>query len=483
MHRGVAGAAGGGVRAMSCDLLLAGATVVLPGAAEPVACDIAVADGRIAALLAPGTDVPARERVSLKGLVVLPGAIDAHLHLGHGKDISRPRVPGDADQETAAAAAGGITCFIPYLMATEPFGTLLGDVIAVTEAGARIDFGYHPIISTEVQLSEVAACIRDWGAPSFKIFMNNRGGEGKRLGLPDIDDGFLLRLCEAAAAHGGMVCPHPETIEMAWVLRERVMRDDPEGTGGLASWNATRPPFVEADAVQRAAYVARTAGAPLYVVHTSSAEALDAALRQRAAGATVFIETCPHYLTHDITWPGGVTGKINPPLREATDREALWRGLLDGSIDTVATDHVHRDITSKEGGIWAASPGCPGMETMLPVLLSEGHAKRGLSLPRIAALTAGNPAHAMGLDHAKGAITPGMDADFAIVDPAARWTVARDAVVSSAGYSIYEGWELKGRVVHTLVRGRFVLREGLLDATAVATGRYARRRLRHATPA
>lgn len=469
--------------AMSCDLLLAGATVVLPGASEPVACDIAVTDGRIAALLAPSTDLAARERVSLSGLVVLPGAIDAHLHLGHGKDISRPRVPGDADQESAAAAAGGITCFIPYLMATEPFGTLLGDVIAVTEAGARIDFGYHPIISTEAQLAEVEACIRDWGAPSFKIFMNNRGGEGRRLGLPDIDDGFLLRLCEAAAAHGGMVCPHPETIEMAWVLRERVMRDDPEGIGGLASWNATRPPFVEADAVQRAAYVARISGAPLYVVHTSSAEALHAALRQRAAGARVFVETCPHYLTHDITWPAGAIGKINPPLREPSDREALWRGLLDGSIDTVATDHVHRDITSKDGGIWAASPGCPGMETMLPILLSEGHAKRGLSLPRIAALTASNPAHAMGLEHAKGAIAPGMDADFAIVDPAARWTVTREGVRSSAGYSIYEGWDLTGRVVHTLVRGRFVLREGLLDDAAVATGRYVRRRIRHAARA
>ncbi len=463
----------------ACDLLLHGATVVLPGAAEPVACDIAVDGGRIAALLAPGTAMPARERVALTGLVVLPGAIDAHLHLGHGQDISRPRVPADAYRETAAAAMGGITCFIPYLMATEPFATILDDVIAITTAGARIDFGYHPIISTEAQLAEVQACIRDWGAPSFKIFMNNRGGEGKRLGLPDIDDGFLLRLCEAAARHGGMVCPHPETIEMAWVLRERVMRADPDGAGGLASWNATRPPFVEADSVQRAAHVARITGAPLYVVHTSSAEALDAALRQRAAGARVFIETCPHYLTHDITWPGGVMGKINPPLREASDREALWRGLLDGSIDTVATDHVHRDLSAKQGNIWAASPGCPGMETMLPVLLSEGHAKRGLSLARIAALVAGNPARAMGLAQVKGAVAVGMDADFAVVDPAARWVVTRDGVVSAAGYSIYEGWALTGRVVHTLVRGRFVLREGALDDAAAGTGRYVRRELRH----
>jgi dihydroorotase-like cyclic amidohydrolase len=461
------------------DLLLQGGLAVLPGHADPVACDIAVRDGRIAALLAPGTAAAAEERVALHGLVVMPGAIDVHLHLGHGKDISRPRVPGDADGESAAAVAGGITCFIPYLMATEPFEAILPEAIAVTEAGTRIDFGYHPIISTEAQLAGVPAYVRDWGAPSFKIFMNNRGGEGKRLGLPDIDDGFLLRLCEAAAAHGGMVCPHPETIEMAWVLRERVMRADPEGRGGLASWNATRPPFVEADAVQRAAYVAKTAGAPLYVVHTSSAEALRAALIQRAAGARVFVETCPHYLTHDTGWDGGVIGKINPPLRGPADREALWRGLLDGSIDTVATDHVHRDLSSKDGGIWAASPGCPGMETLLPVLLSEGHAKRGLSLARIAALTAGNPAAAMGLAHAKGAIAPGLDADLAVVDPAARWRLTRDAVRSSAGYSIYEGWEFTGRVVHTLARGRFALRDGALDDRAIGTGRYVRRRLAH----
>jgi dihydropyrimidinase/allantoinase len=457
------------------DLLLRGGTAVLPGLG-PTTCDIAVQDGRIAALLARGAAAEAAETWSVSGLVVMPGAIDAHLHLGHGKDIARPRLPGDAAQESGAAAAGGISCFLPYLMATDPFEDFWAEVIAVTEAGSRIDFGYHPIISTEAQLAGVPRYVREFGAPSFKIFMNNRGGEGQRLGLPDIDDGFLLRLAEAAAAHGGMVCPHAETIELAWVRRARIMRDDPDGAGGLASWNASRPPFVEADAVQRAALVAREAGAPLYIVHTSSAAALEAAKRSRAAGGTVFIETCPHYLTHDVTWEGGVTGKINPPLREPADREALWAGLFDGSIDTVATDHVHRDLSGKAGGIWAASPGCPGMETMLPVLLSEGHMKRGLSLARIADLVSTAPARAMGL-HRKGAIAPGMDADLAIVDPGARWTVTRDGVLSGAGYSIYEGWTLTGRVVHTLVRGRPVLRDGRLDDTAIGTGRYIHRSL------
>jgi dihydropyrimidinase len=458
------------------DLVIKGGDAILPDRGRST-CDIGINAGRIEAILAPGEPVMAHQEVFARGLVVMPGAVDVHLHLGHGKDIARPREAADADRETAAAAKGGITTFIPYLMATEPFERIFDEVVAVTERGARIDFGYHFIISTEAQLTGVAAYIRDYGVPSFKIFMNNRGGEGARLGLPDIDDGFLFRLCEAAAKSGGMVCPHPETIEIAWVLRDRLKATDPEGRGALKTWNATRPPFVEADAVQRAAYIAHTAGAPLYVVHTSSAEALEAALRHRRAGANVHIETCPHYLTHDVGWPGGDTGKINPPLREASDRERLWLALRDGEIDTVATDHVHRDISAKAGGIWKASPGCPGLETMLPVLVSEGHHKRALPLERIVAVAATNPARIMGLGHAKGSIALGLDADLALVDLNAEWTLQRSDVISSAGYSIYEGQRFKGRVRDAFVRGRQVLREDTPINDAVGHGRYIRRRL------
>jgi dihydroorotase-like cyclic amidohydrolase len=284
-------------------------------------------------------------------------------------------------------------------------------------------------------------------------------------------------LCEAAAANGGMVAPHPENIEVAWVLRDRLKKADPDGRGGLATWNRSRPGFVEADAVQRAAYLSRQAGSPLYVVHTSSAEALDAGLRQAQAGAQVYFETCPHYLTHDQDWSGGDIGKINPPLREKADRERLWRGVIDGDIQTIGTDHVHRDISSKEGGIWNASPGCPGMETLLPVLLSEGYHRRGLTLERIAELTAENPARLMGLSHVKGAIAPGLDADLTLVDLDAESTVKRTDIVSSAGYSIYEGWSLRGSVRDTLVRGQEVVRDGVLVSEAVGSGRYVRRHL------
>lgn len=461
---------------MPYDLILTGADVALPGAA-PMRLDVAVEAGRIAAVLAPGIGSDAAQRIDCTGLTILPGVVDVHLHLGHGKDISRPRTREDAAQETAAAAAGGVTCMIPYLLSSDPYEQIFEDVRSVTEAGARIDFGYHFIISTEEQLAGVGSYVCDYGAPSFKIFMNNRGGEGKRLGLPDIDDAFLYRLAEASARHGGMVCPHPENIEVAQYLRSAVMARDPEGKGGLSAWNETRPPFVEADAIQRAATLCRATGARLYIVHTSSAEALEAAVAARGRGTDIAIETCPHYLTHDVEWQGGAIGKINPPLRLAADREALWTGIRDGQVDTIATDHVHRDISSKAGGIWTASPGCPGMETLLQIMLSEGCHRRRIPIERIVELLCENPARMMGLGDRKGMIRPGHDADFAIVDLQGSTEVGNDRVISGAGYSIYDGWNLKGRVVHTFVRGRQVLRDGAPVDDAIGTGRYQKRRL------
>ncbi|MGA7598241.1 MAG: amidohydrolase family protein [Pseudolabrys sp.] len=453
------------------DLLIRDGNAVLPGT-DGTPADIAVSNGKIAGILASGSGAEAREILDARGLVVFPGVIDVHLHLGHGRDIARPRVPEDAASETAAAAVGGVTTMIPYLMATEPFEAIFDDVRAVTEAGALIDFSYHFIIATEAQLAAVPRYVRDMGVPSFKIFMNNRGGEGKRLGLPDIDDGFLFRLCEVAAEHGGLVCPHPENIEAAWVLRDRLTAQDPDGRGGLAAWNASRPPFLEADAVQRAGLFARQTGARLYIVHTSSRLALEEGRRARENGTDITIETCPHYLTHSIDWSRGDVGKINPPLRELSDCAALWNGIADGTIDTVATDHIHRDLSSKDGGIWKASPGCPGIDTLLPVLLSEGHHKRKLSLGRIASLAAEAPANAMGLSHRKGRVAVGLDADFAIVDVQAEHTPRRDNLKSSARFSIYEGVPLRGRVRHTLVGGRFALRNNELVADAVGTGRF-----------
>jgi dihydroorotase-like cyclic amidohydrolase len=408
----------------------------------------------------------------------MPGIVDAHIHLGHGADISRPRVAGDAVSESAAAAAGGVTTFLSYVIASDPFTpALIDEICAVTAAGSRVDFGLHLVISTEEQLAGVPSYARKYGIPSFKLFMYSRGGEGLRLGLPDIDDGFLFRLAEAVVGADGILCPHCENIEVAKILGDRLKAADPEGRGGLAAWNGSRPPFVEAEAVHRVATLARQAGAPVYLVHCTSAAALKAALAQRQLGTELTIETCTHYLTHTIASAGGDLAKVGPPIREAADTAALWAALKSGAIDVVATDHVHRSVGAKAGGIWKAAPGFPGMQTLLPVLISEGYHRRGIPLKVIARVLSGNPARAMGCQ-SKGAIAIGGDADFAIVDLEREWTADGAGMFSDAGFTIYEGWRFKGKIVHSMVRGRFVYRDEQLCADAIGHGRYIRRSLR-----
>lgn len=459
--------------AQQSDLALRGGLAFLPGVGLK-RCDVLISDGRISAIAAPG-EGDAIEDVDVGGLTILPGVVDAHIHLGHGMDIARPRVPKDAQTETGAAAIGGVTTVLSYVMSPEPYGPIFDELCQITEAGARIDFGFHFVIATEDQLAELPDLIKR-GAPSAKLFMNIRGNEGARLGLPGTDDGFLFRLSEVLAHHDGLLCPHPENIEVAWVLRDRIAAADPNGEGGLATWNATRPPFVEADALSRATYFARIIGAPLHAVHTSSGEALDAALRQRSAGTDVSIETCLHYLTHDTTSAIGAVGKVNPPLRGPEDREALWAAIARGDIDTIATDHIHRPVTCKDGGIWKAQPGFPGLDAFLPVLLTYGHDHHDLPLEKLIPLVSENPVRRMGLS-TKGALRPGADADIAVVDLKADWVVGKDDLGTDAGYSIYEGERMTARVVHTLSRGRFALRDGALQPGAVGRGRFVPRTL------
>jgi dihydroorotase (multifunctional complex type) len=462
------------------DTVLRGAEVVVQDGTI-LEADLGIAGERIAAIAAPGT-LSGERVVDVKGLLILPGVVDAHIHLGHGQDIARPRVARDAETESAAAAAGGVTTFLSYVISSEPYAPAQFDQIcAVTASGSRVDFGLHFVISTEEQLVGVADYVKECGIPSFKLFMYCRGGEGARLGLPDIDDGFLFRLAETAACSQGLLCPHCENIEVARVLGDRLVATDPTGDGGLAAWNASRPPFVEAEAIHRVSTLARQAGAPLYIVHCTSRAALEAAFAQRDLDTDLTIETCSHYLTHTIDWKGGALGKVSPPLREAADRDALWAALKVGKIDVVASDHVHRPASAKAGGIWKASPGFPGLQTLLPVLISEGYHRRDVPLSLIARVLGRNPARAMGC-HSKGTIAVGQDADLAIVDLNRTWIADRDGMHSDAGFSIYEGWQFKGKVIHTMVRGRFVYRDGRLCADAIGHGQYIRRSLRPRLP-
>jgi dihydropyrimidinase len=443
------------------DLRLSGGGVLLPGGDELSEIDVLIRDGSIAGLCAPGAAAEAAEDVSVAGLTVLPGIIDAHVHLG--QDITVPRTPDDARKETEAAAAGGVCTLIAYLMMATPYHDVIDDAVAVMETHGVIDFGFHFCIVTREQLAALPAYTSELGVSSFKFFMNFRGDEGRYLGLPGNDDGFLYDLMCAAADAGGMVDPHGENIEIVWKIRAQPV---PEGLSPLATWNHTRPDFVEAEAQQRAAFLASVAGASMYAVHVTNAQTLDVLLRQRDRYPNIFLETCPHYLTHDIDSELGPLAKVNPPLRTAADREALWQAIARGDINVIGSDHVPRHVSAKQNDIWKASAGFPGLETLLPVLLSEGHHRRGIPLARLVDAVTRAPARTFGLWPRKGAIAIGADADFAIVDLDGRHTVRAAEQRSGAEYTIYEGWELTGAVEHTIRRGQFIVR----DREVVAEG-------------
>ena len=450
------------------DLCLTGGKVLLSGMGLKE-IDVLVSGGKIAGFCQAGAQIDAREVIRIPGLTVLPGAIDPHVHLG--QDITFPKATEDITKESASAAAGGVTTFLAFFMSPEAYEKTFENTIHLMEGNSLTDFGIHFCACTAEQMVAIPEYVKELGVSSFKFFMNFRGEEGKRLGLPGNDDGFLYKLLRIARETGSIICPHAENIELIWLLREKARTLDQPA---LQTWYECAPPFVEAEALQRVAYLAKVVDVPFYAVHVSSAEPLNALIMLRNRGAQMYIETCPHYLTHGIDSSVGVLGKVNPPLRTSSDREALWEAIKAGAIDTVGSDHVPRVKAAKAGDIWKASAGGHGMETLLPILISEGYVKRHIPLQRIVDMLSATPAKVFGLYPQKGSTEIGFDADFAIVDLDAKDKIKAEDLHSGAGYSIYEGWDVSCRVVHTLVRGRFVVRDGEIQSLW-GHGKYYRR--------
>lgn len=442
------------------DLRLHGGSVCLPGSGL-TGVDVAVRGGRIAALLDPADPAGATRTLDVTGRWVLPGVIDAHVHLG--QDLSVPRTVEDADLETASAAAGGVTSMIAYLMSPRPYDELFPAARDLMAEHAHTDFGFHFCVVTPEHIAQVKHYAADLGVSSFKVFMNFRGKEGAYLGLPGNDDSFLYDALAAAADSGSMIAQHAENIELIWRLREQIGQDP---DAGLDVWNDTRPPFVEAEAEARATYLASVLGASSYAVHVSSAEALGALDRQRTAYPDVFVETCPHYLTLDITSGLGPRGKVNPPLRQPSDRAALWAAVADGRVDVIGSDHVPRHFSAKDKDLWSASAGFPGTGTLLPLLLTEAR-RRGVPVERVADLVATRPAQLFGLAPRKGAIAIGADADLVVIDPTGSTEVRAETQHSGARYSVWEGVTADVAVQHTILRGQLAVEDGALrDVTA-----------------
>lgn len=439
------------------DCVLRGGTVVRADH-PPQALDILLTDGRIQALMRPGTPVPAgtAER-RIDGLHVFPGLIDAHVHFGFGERVT------EYETETAHAAIGGFTTILAYLLNNEAYGDVFAREQGFAVPRVHTDYALHFSTASELHLQELPDYVQQYGVTSFKYFMNFKGEEGRYLGLDGTDDGFFYALLERAAGIGGVtvVC-HTENIELVNRLRNAQLE---AGFETLRDWEAVKPPITEAEATVRAMLFAETLGATIYIPHMSSKMGLDEVRRWRARYDRVYVETCPHYLTHTSDMPLGGMGKANPPLRSAAEREAMWEGLFDGTIDVVASDHCPRKRATKDKSLWLASQGFPGIATILPVLLHEGHHRRGLPLQRIAQLVCRNPARIFGVDTRKGDIAPGMDADLTLVDLNLEKTVRHEDLLSYSDYSIYDGWTFKGWAVETILRGKTIMKDGQLTGT------------------
>ncbi|MGE0311740.1 MAG: dihydroorotase family protein [Lautropia sp.] len=464
---------------MAADFVLRGATLVDRNCdAEPL--DLLVVDGRIAGRLAPGTPVAeGMPTMRADGLHVFPGLIDAHIHFGFGEKIT------EYQTETVYAAQGGFTTVLGYFLNNEAYTDVYVREQEYARTRAHVDYAFHFSTANELHIRELEDYVRSYGVTSFKYFMNFKGEEGRYLGLDGTDDGYLYALLEEAARVGGVtvVC-HTENIELVNRIRRRFQA---EGRDTLKDWSASKPAFTEAESCVRAMVFAEHLGAQIYIPHLSTRMALDEVRRWRARYDRVYVETCPHYLTHDEDADIGSLGKANPPFRSADDVEAMWEGLRDGSIDVVASDHVPRKRATKERPLWLASQGFPGTATILPVLLDEGYHKGRLSLRRIVEVLTRAPADIFNLLPAKGTLDVGADADLTLVDLERRRVVDAAELGSYSDYSLYEGRELRGWPVRTIVRGEVVMDEGRIVG-APGHGRYIARSpgaasIRHGGPA
>ena len=427
---------------------------------------IGIKEGKVAALLAQSEEAAGKTIIDAKGLHVLPGIIDPHVHLGFGDPET------DFYTESRAAAIGGVTTLLSYLMTTGPYDNEFKFYKEHGDEQSVIDFGFHAVGCTDVHQQELQKYVSEFGITSYKFFMSFRGSEGEYLGISPIDDGFMYEfLAVLGKLPRTMACIHTENIEVVWRLRKQLMDS---GRDDLAAWAESRPAFVEAEAALRAMYFGEETDCPIYVVHLSSEQSLNEIRQFRERYDRVYLETCPHYLTHTMYSDVGLLGKQNPPLKAERDLEALWEGIADGTVDTIGSDHAARKRDKKTGTIWTASPGQPNMPMILPVMLSEGVNKRGLSLERIAEVTSYNSAKIFNLYPRKGTIRVGSDADLTIVDLDLEKVVHPDMFGSRADYSIYEGWTLKGWPTITMVRGGVVMQDGEIEEQA-ASGIYLRR--------
>lgn len=437
---------------MKFDTIIKNGTVVFPDREEKA--NIGIKDGKIAAVMACGEDCDgaygeAAETVDARGLYVLPGVVDAHVHLcGPGRDGWEGFETG-----TKALAAGGTTCFVDMPLNNLPAttdGRTMAVKLAYTEGKSHVDYALYGglVPGNEDRLSELSEA----GVPAYKCFVASCGF-GVEGDFVNVDDYTLYEGMKELARLGQTLSIHCENAAVCDGLAERARK---EGRTDMRAYLDSRPVFAEVEAVRRVLYFGSVTGCRLHFVHLSSPEAVEAVLAAKQSGLSVTIETCPHYLclTDEDCIRIGADAKCSPPIRSRKTVEGMWEKIMAGEIDVIASDHSPCPADMKAGDdMFTAWGGLSACQNLLDMMFDEAVKKRGLPSWKLMQMLSFRPAEIFGLP-GKGSIAVGKDADFVLFNPDCPYTVSEETLFYRHKHSAYLGQTVGCRVVRTYVRGQ-----------------------------
>jgi len=431
---------------MFADMVLENAKICLAG--STVRAGLAIEGERIARI-AKETNLPrASKKIDLGGCLVLPGIIDAHVHLrDQGLEYKEDFFTG-----TCAAASGGITTVLD-MPNNDPITMSVDSLRRRAEIAARKSIVNVAFYSAFPKNLEEMKDIVEWGAKGFKLFLSKQIG-----GVDPGDDEALLRSFKRAAALNVPVLIHAEDKEFLESKFEELKK---KGCNDAAAFLEVHSVYSEIKAIKRVVKLSRMSGAQIHICHTSAGQSLNFIASAKRAGINVTCEVTPHHLllsSRELELQGHIA-LTNPPLRSERDQELLWLNLDKGIVDIIASDHApHALCEKRRDSIWEVAPGFPGLETMIPLMLTQVNKGR-LTLSKLIQLTSKRPAEIFKIEE-RGSLEEGCFADFIVVDMKEEWKIDSSRFHSKAKFSPFDGQTVKGRVVKTFVNGRLVMDSG-----------------------
>ena len=442
---------------MTYDVIITNSHIVSPQGL--IDKNIIIDEGKIVGF---SHEIPSCDKkIDGRGLLSIPGPIDTHVHYGVYSSIEKA-----AKSESHASAIGGVTTMMRMLRLQKSFKNSLQDQLDTSARNHYVDYTIHASSFSNQQINEMDYCVEK-GITSFKIYMNLGGEVGHvymdmapnsstlEEAVVNVTDDIIEMTIQKAASFGCPVLVHAEDYESCacGIKTAKEKKQD-----GLSAWSESRSPEFEAKAIKTVCKYGREYGCVIYFVHIGSERALQQIEEEKNKGAKIFVETCPHYLTLSYEKQQGYLAKVMPPIRTKKDNEVIWNALSKNLIDTIGTDHVANQLKLKLGGenVWGALAGFPGIGTFIPILLSEGVNKNRISLEQLVRLSSSNAAKIFGMYPKKGILEKGSDADITMIDLKKENKVSSELFGGFSDYIVYEGMNLKGWPVKTIVRGHLV---------------------------